>query len=147
MRFTFLLLAIVTMQLVSCRNIKMESLNSPLVSVIKLHAAEALLDFTEAKKYEDINKIYKDLSDSNANPEDMWREYITSVYNACKSSKIFTNQFKYFEYDISEKTDGNSAEVILKSKNLTDYIQAIIYKLELREAVWVVVSIEYKKKE
>ena len=147
MKYTLLLMAIVTMQLVSCRKRKMETLNSPLVTVIKLHAAEALLDFTEAKRYEDINKIYKDPSDSNANPEDIWREYITSLYNTSKSSKIFTNQFKYFEYDILEKTDGDSAEVILKSKNPNDNLQAIVYKLEKRQSEWFVFGIEYRKKE
>ena len=86
MKYALLLLAIVTMQLVNCRNRKMETSNSPLVTVIKLNAAEALLDFTEAKKYEDINKIYKDPSNSEANPEEIWREYITSLYNMGKSS-------------------------------------------------------------
>ncbi len=64
-----------------------------------------------------------------------------------KTSKIFTNQFKYFDYDIIEETEGDNAEVIFKSKNLKDYVRAIIYKLELRESGWVVVGIEFRKNE
>ena len=141
-----LFILVVTL-LSSCHNRKMETMNSPLVTVIKMHSAEALLDFTEAKRYEDINKIYKNLLDSNANPEDSWREYFTSLYKTSKSSKIFTNQFKYFDYDIIEKVDGDSAEVILRSKNPNDYLQAIIYKLEKQQSEWIVFGIVFKKKE
>jgi protein involved in sex pheromone biosynthesis len=49
MKNIVLLVAGITILLVSCLNKKMETMNSPLVTVIKLNAAEALLDFTEAK--------------------------------------------------------------------------------------------------
>ena len=148
MKHALLLLTILTILLISCQNRKTETKNSPLVSVIKMHAAEALLDFTEAKKYQDINtiSIYRDPTNAKANPEDVWKEYITSVHSSTKS-KIFTNQWKYFEFDIIEKITDNSAEVILKLKNPNDNPQAIIYKLELRQSVWIVVGIEYKKKD
>src|ERR1700759_4244877 len=102
MKNTGLLLVVIMVLLVCCRIRKMETLNSPLVTVIKVHAAEALLDFDEAKKYEDVNKIYKDLADSNASPEDCWRNYMTPLNEARKCSKISTNQRQYFEFAISE---------------------------------------------
>ena len=127
-------------------NKKIETSNSPLVTIIKLNAAEALLDLDEAKKYQDINRIYKNSTDEKKSPEEYWKGYISSLNNLQKS-KIFTNQWKYFDYDISEITEGSHAEVILKSKNPDDNLQAIEYELELRKSAWIVTKIGYKKRE
>jgi hypothetical protein len=129
-----------------CQNKKVETLNSPLATVIKLNAAETLMDFAEAKKYQDINKIYGKYSESNkATPEDVWKEKVTFSYNLAKDKK-FTNQWEYYDYDIIERIDNIYAEVIFKSKNSGESLQGITYKLELRQSNWIVNDIEYKKK-
>ena len=145
MKSIILLFASTIFVLLSCQNKKMQTLNSPLVSVIKLNTSEVAMNFEEAKKYQDINKIYsKYLDSNNTNPEDVWKGKITFSYNLAKDKK-FTNQWEYFDYDITETIDGNNAEVILKSKKNDSNLQSITYKLTLEKATWIVNEIEYKK--
>jgi len=146
MKYGSLLSACVIMLLVGCQNKKMETFNSPLATVIKLNAAETLMDFEEAKKYQDINKIYSKYAENNkVTPEDIWKEKITFFYNLAKDKK-FTNQWEYFDYDISERIGNTDAEVIFKSKDPGASLLVITYKLELRQSNWTVTDIVYEKK-
>jgi len=131
----------------SCKNEqKLKDIESPLTAVIKMHSAEQLLEFEEAKKYVDVNKIYKDPTNDSMTAEDVWKSMLVSENNLSNSRK-FTNQFKYFNYDITELITGANAEVIFKSKSENASIQSIIYQLVLGKDNWIVNSIEYKKRE
>jgi len=140
------LMVSLTALLGSCDSNKAEKFNSPLATVVKMNAAESLMDFEEAEKYQDVDKIYSKFTKGDTvKPHDVWKEVVTSG-NSMAAGKKFTNQLKYFNYDIAEKVNSLGAEVNLKAKSPGAEIQAIIYKLELRNAGWTVVDIEYKNK-
>jgi hypothetical protein len=129
--------------LISC-NSKMSISNSPLVSVIKLHSSEALGDFDEAKKYQDINKLYSQyVKELSVTPERYWIDFVTAN-NKLGRDKKFTSQVKYFNYNIEEVINGNESKVFFNNKNKSDRVQAIIYDLKLLDSTWVLQKIEYK---
>ena len=61
----------------------MQIKNAPLSTVIKLQAAEFLMDYAEAKNYIDINRVYggKNTTDS-LSPEEAWIEMISFMSNS-----------------------------------------------------------------
>lgn len=131
----------------NCNNARKNNINSPLATVIKLNAAEALMDFDEAKKYQDVNAVYgKYVKGDTAKPEDLWKQFVAS-FNSISNDRKFTNQTKYYNYDITETINNNNAEVVLKAKNEGANLQEIIYKLELRQSGWIIKDIEYKNKQ
>lgn len=119
----------------------MEKINSPLATVIKLQAAEFLMDYAEAKKYIDINSVYggKNLIDS-LSPEQAWMEMVSFMSNS--TDKKFTRQFKYYDYDVIESVNSSKAEIFFKPKNIVN--KGITYKLELRKGGWIIYEIDYK---
>ncbi len=126
---------------VNCKDKKnMQTTNSPLATVIKLQAAEFLMDYTEAKNYIDVKSVYggKNIPDSSV--EQAWIEMTSFMSNS--TDKKFTRQFKYYDYDVIEATNENKAEVIFKPKNTIN--KGITYKLELRDNKWIVYEIDYR---
>src|SRR5690348_2723692 len=114
MKRNFLLILYLILFGISCSNNKrMQTKNSPLVTVIKLHAAEFLMDFDEAKNYIDIKSAYgdKNLTDS-LSPEQAWREMVLFMYDSI--DKKLTRQFRYYDYDVIETIANNKAEVFFK---------------------------------
>ena len=131
------------MLLMSCGK-NASSVNSPLVSIIKLQSSEVLEEFDEAKKYQDINKLYgKYAEELSVSPEKYWMDYVTSK-NKLGRDKKFTNQVKYFDYNIEEFINGDESRVIFNSRDKSDRMQAIIYDLKLVNSNWVLQKIEYK---
>ena len=128
--------------LVSC-NTK-PAMESPLVTVIKLNSAESLLDFEEARKYLDVEKVYSKNKEANVSAEQAWKEYIRFGYNLGQDNK-FTNAFKYHNYNIKESQSGNKGKVVFEALNSKSKIREIIYHLESIEGRWKVVDIEYVK--
>lgn len=129
--------------LISC-NSKMSISNSPLASVIKIQSSEALGDFDEAKKYQDINKLYSQYAkEVSVAPERYWIDFVTAN-NKLGRDKKFTSQVKYFNYNIEEVINGNESKVFFYNKNKSDRVQAIIYDLKLLDSTWVLQKIEYK---
>lgn len=127
---------------IGCANKKsMKNINSPLATVVKLQAAEFLMDYAEAKNYIDVNSVYggKNLIDSLP-PEQAWMQMVSFMSNS--TDKKFTRQFKYYDYDVIESINSNKAEVFFKPKNSVN--KGIAYKLELRKDVWIVYEIDYK---
>lgn len=127
-----------------CNNKKnLQTKNSPLASVVKLNAAEFLLDYEEAKNYIDINSVYgaKNQTD-NLSPEQRWKKLVSFMSGS--TDKKFTRQFQYYNYDIIENVHLSKAEVMFKPKSNAN--MSIIYKLELRNNVWIVYEIDYNNK-
>ena len=119
----------------------MQTKNSPLATVIKLHSAEFLMNYAEAKNYININSVYgaKNLTD-NLSPEQAWIEMVSFMSNS--TDKKFTRQFKYYDYDVIETINSNRAEVFFKPKNNAN--KGITYKLELRKDNWIVYEIDFR---
>jgi len=138
-RFVIFILLVLLM---SCNN-KVSKVNSPLVSIIKLQSSEALGDFNEAKKYQDISKLYGEYAKAlSVSPEKYWIDYITAI-NKLGRDKKFTNQVKYFNYNIEEVINENNSEVIFSNKNKSDRVREIIYDLKLVDSTWILQKIEY----
>src|SRR5687767_9155936 len=100
--------------IIGCANKEsMKNINSPLVTVIKLQAAEFLMDYAEAKNYIDINSVYGggNLIDS-LSPEQAWMEMMSFMLNS--TDKKVTRQFKYYDYDVIETVNASKAEVFFK---------------------------------
>mgnify|MGYP003390023113 CR=1 FL=1 len=113
----------------------------PLATVIKLESAEAVADFSYARSYIDVEKVY---ANDEMAPEEAWKKMVMFHYNLSKD-KRFSNTFPYYKYDITEKIKDKKSEVIFKSKDITGPIKAIIYKLDLVNDKWIVVKIDYIK--
>ncbi|WP_316793739.1 hypothetical protein [Pedobacter frigoris] len=129
--------------LVSCNN-KVSKINSPLVSIIQLQSSENAGEFNEAKKYQDINKLYgKYAEELSVTPEKYWKDIVTAS-NKLAGDKKFSNQFSYFDYNIEEIVDGNRAKVVFNNKSKLDRVQSIIYDLKLVDSTWVLQEIGYK---
>lgn len=126
---------------VSCKSQNNVMKDTPIVTVIKLQSSEALLNFNEAKRYIDIEKVYGKNPESK-NPQKEWQEMVTFFYNLGNNNK-FTSQFKYFNYDITEIIESSKSKVKFKSINKDSQIKEIIYTLDKLNNNWIVVDIEY----
>ena len=114
-----------------------------MTTVIKLQSAEALMNFDEAEKYINVEKVYSKYSESN-NPKEEWKKMLTFLYNIGGTNK-FTNQFKYFNYDIEEVVNRSVATVNFRSKNTNATIKQITYTLsEVDDGKWKITAIHYK---
>jgi hypothetical protein len=114
---------------------------TPIITVIKLQSSEALLNFDEAKKYIDIEEVFGKNPESK-NPQEEWKEMVTFFYNLGNNKK-FTNQFKYFNYNITETINSSKSKVKFKSINQESRIKEIIYSLDKLDNRWIVVDIQY----
>lgn len=116
---------------------------SPLATVIKLQSAEALMNLDEAEKYIDVEKVYARYSESN-NPKEEWKKMLSFLYNIGGTNK-FTNQFKYFNYDIEQVINESNATVSFISIDKDACIKQITYTLsEIDDGRWKIIAIEYK---
>ena len=138
-----ILFSLVSVVLLSC-NSKMPQMESPLATVIKLISAESFADFDEAKKYIDYEKVYSGHTDT-LSAEQAWRSQVLFFYNLGKDKK-FTNNFKYYNYNIKEEQNEENAEVVFESIHPEDSISKILYILTRHDKKWIVVSIKYIKK-
>ena len=107
--------------------------------MVKLISAEQDLFYDEAKQYIDVAQVYTKLGSEN--PEEDWKQWIKFQYNIGKDKK-FSNNFRYFEYNIEENVMGNNASVCFKNTKIN---KTITYRLEKRQKKWIVVSIDYVK--
>lgn len=126
----------------SCAENKSAILETPFVTVVKLISAEQGLAFDEAIQYIDVIQVYSKLGSEN--PEADWKELLKFQYNLSKDKK-FTNDFKYYDYDIEETVTDNNAVVCFKAKDVNSSIKKITYGLEQRQNKWVVIAIDYLK--
>jgi hypothetical protein len=126
----------------SCNN-KTSKINSPLVSIIKLQSSEALEDFEEARKYQDITNLYGEYAkEMSVSPEKYWMDHVKSN-NMLARDKKFTSQIKYYNYNIEEVINGKLAEVIFSNKIKSDRVRSIIYELKLTDSKWILHKISY----
>ena len=126
----------------SCAKNKTTILETPFVTVVKLVSAEQCLAFDEAMQYIDVIQVYSKLGSEN--PIEDWEKLIKFEYNLGKDKK-FTNDFKYYNYDIEETVTDNNVVVCFKAKDDNASIKMITYGLEKRQKKWIVVSINYVK--
>ncbi len=125
-----------------CNGQNIDMKETPLISIIKLKSAEAVLNFEEAKKYIDLSKVFKKSPDSK-NIEKEWKETITTLHNLGKDKK-FTNQFKYFNYSITEEIKGKNAKVNFVPNDKNSNLKKIIYSLKVIDSSWKVTGIDYR---
>jgi len=126
---------------VSCNGQGNNMKDTPIVTVIKLQSSEASLNFDEAKQYIDVEKVFGKNPESK-NPQEEWKEMVTFFYNL-GSDKKFTNQFKYFNYNITETIDVSNAKVKFVAINQDSHIKEIIYSLNRLNDRWKVTDIQY----
>ena len=126
---------------ISCKKQNVSMKETPIITVIKLQSSEALLNFDEAKKYIDIEEVFGKNPESK-NPQEEWKEMVTFFYNLGNNKK-FTNQFKYFNYNITETINSSKSKVKFKSINQESRIKEIIYSLDKLDNRWIVVDIQY----
>ncbi|MEO1033722.1 MAG: hypothetical protein AAFX55_20220 [Bacteroidota bacterium] len=138
-----LMILLIAIFFINCNNKQNnEMTNTPLITVIKLKSAEAILDFEEAKKYIDLQKVFEENSESR-NIEKEWKEMLTPFYNIGNDKK-FTNQFKYFNYNINENVEGDKAKVSFEAHNKEAQVKKIIYFLDKLNDMWIVIDIHYE---
>ncbi len=125
----------------SCNGQDVNMKDTPIITVIKLQSSEVLLNFDEAKRYIDVEKVYGKNPESK-DPQEEWKEMVTFFYNI-GTNKKFTNQFKYFDYNIIEMTNGSTAKVNFTAINNEVMIKEIVYSLDKLNDRWKVVSIQY----
>ena len=81
----------------SCDN---KSKETPFMTVIKLQSAERNIDFEEAKKYIDVDKVYGDLGRGSLQPE--------SILKICKIVLLSCILIKFIPETMLRKTWGIS---------------------------------------
>ena len=126
---------------ISCEEQNISMKETPIITVVKLQSSEALLNFDEAKKYIDIEEVFGKNPESK-NPQEEWREMVTFFYNLGNNKK-YTNQFKYFNFNITETINSSKSKVKFKSINQESRIKEIIYSLDKLDDRWIVVDIQY----
>jgi lipoate synthase len=114
--------------------------DSPLVSVIKLISSESLGNIDVAKKYIDIESVYSEHINDSINYVELYEKQVKFKSNIDKSGK-FTNQFKYYKYNINEVINKSNATVTFIDNE--NQIREIIYSLEKRKENWIVIGIQY----
>jgi len=122
----------------------MPKTESPLAVVIKLISAESFANFDKAKEYIDLESVYSNHPDT-LSAEQAWKNQVTFFYNLAKDNK-FTNNFKYYNYNIIERQEGQTAVVIFESMDRGDRIREISYTLIRSNKAWIIVKIDYIKK-
>ncbi|RNL88555.1 hypothetical protein ED312_08590 [Sinomicrobium pectinilyticum] len=127
---------------VSCNGQDNNMKDTPLVTVIKLQSSEALLNFDEAKQYMDIEKVFGENPESKKSPQEEWKEMVTFFYNL-GGNKKFTNQFKYFDYNIAEIIKVSNAQVKFVAIDKDSHIKEIIYSLDKIKDRWKVTDMQY----
>lgn len=132
------------MSVFSC-NKTQEHKESPFIIVVKLLSAEQKLDYNEAQKYIDVDKVYSKYLGSK-DPEKEWKELLQFNYNLGKDPK-FSNSIDFYKYDITENITKEDATVVLTEKDIEAPIKKIIYKLDFLQNQWIVTSIDYIKNE
>jgi len=140
-RIRIYICVLVSFLFLSCSNNIKETNIKPLVTVINLQSAESIGDFVNARNYIDVDEVYSKYTKS---PEQEWRQMVV-FFNTISKDNKFTNCFKYYKYDITEKITKNKASIIFESKNQQSQIKKITYSLEIRNQKWVVVGINFEK--
>lgn len=118
--------------------------DSPLVVVIKLQSAESLEDFSTASKYIDTKVAYSAFANDTLSAEDAWRD-IVRFNHALAQDKRFTNDFKYYQFDISEEIRMPKAQVSFRSNDVKAKLMKLTYDLEFRDSVWIVVNVAFQR--
>ncbi len=140
----FILLLIV----VSCNKKESKEIDkSPFGVVVKFITAESLMDTIQAKKYIDIERVYKKyIDEENTTAQNVWESKLLFSYNLSLDNK-FTNYFPFHEYDFKEIRNNNKSSILFTDKNVKASIESIEYLLELDENEnWIIVDILPKKK-
>jgi hypothetical protein len=134
--------------LISC-NKKEEKMSiqkeSPLATVVKLISAESMGYIEVAKEYIDVKMVYSKHVNDSIDYDKLFADQVKFMSSTTDSRKM-TNHFKYFNYEISETQEGETAEVKFESKDKKASLERIVYSLENRNNQWVVVGIDYEKK-
>ncbi|WP_411032227.1 hypothetical protein [Spongiimicrobium sp. 3-5] len=138
----YLLIIFITILTLGCKRQTNMTKESPLISVIKLQAAESIMNLDEAEKYIDVEKVFEKYPDSN-NPREEWKEMLTFLYNIGNTKK-FTNQFKYYNYTVVEEIGESTATVNFIALNTDANIKEIVYTLVIVNDMWKVVGIDYR---
>jgi len=136
-----LIIILLVLLSISCEEQNISMKETPIITVVKLQSSEALLNFDEAKKYIDIEEVFGKNPESK-NPQEEWREMVTFFYNLGNNKK-YTNQFKYFNFNITETINSSKSKVKFKSINQESRIKEIIYSLDKLDDRWIVVDIQY----
>ncbi len=141
-----LLIVVIIFAFFSCQKEKKCNVGlSPFGVVVKFISSESTLDTIEAKKYIDIEKVYKKYVDNkNLTSYQVWKNKLEFTNNLSKDKK-FTNQFKFHNYEFSEVIKNKKASVTFSSKNINSNIKLINYFLELQDDKWIIVDITYTK--
>ena len=121
-----------------------DTVDSPLVTVIKLELTENAGDFDAARAFLDVDEAYGPyVSSEYPRPDDVWKSMV-NFHNSLARDKKFTNAFGYHNYDVVEYPKGDRHVVDFRAKDRSDRIRVIRYVLE-RDAAWKVVGIEWVK--
>ena len=124
----------------SC-NKRINNTNTPLETVIKLQSAEECKNYAEASKYIDVVSVYSEYSKKvGLTPVQYWKEVVNISFNI-GLVKIFSNSFKYYEYDILESIDDATATVEFSPIDRRG--RKTRYSLHLVKNKWIVVKIQY----
>ncbi|WP_103863400.1 hypothetical protein [Aquimarina sp. I32.4] len=137
----YIIIIIISITSLGCKGQNKTLKETPLMSVIKLQAAEAVLNFEEAKKYIDLDKVFEKFPESH-DVEKQWKEMITVLHNLGNNKK-FTNQFKYFNYTITENVNNSKAKVSFVAIDKGSKIKEISYSLYEIDNKWKVFDIQY----
>ena len=116
-----------------------KKVDSPFLSIVKLNEAEQCKNYKIAQKYIDVKSVYSSVGSEQ--PEVDWKAKIDFFYNLSKD-KRFSNHFGYDNFDIYQIKRRNSAKVIFESKNKNESLIKLVYVLEKRNGIWVVVLID-----
>lgn len=137
----FILISLIFL-LVSCKEEHNDMEDTPIVTVVKLKSAESLMNFEEAKKYIDLQKVFEENPESQ-DIEKEWKEMLTFFYNIGNDKK-FTNHFKYFDYSIKEDVEGDKAKVSFLPYNKEAQVKKTIYFLDKLNDRWIVTGISHE---
>lgn len=126
------------------RDDRADTVDSPLVTVIKLELTENAGDFDAARAFIDVDEAYGPyVSSEYPRPDDVWKMMV-NFHNSLARDKKFTNAFGYHNYDVVEYPKEDRHVVDFRAKDRSDRIRVIRYVLE-RDAAWKVVGIEWIK--
>ncbi len=137
----YIIIIIASILSLGCKGQDKMVMETPLISVIKLQAAEASLNFEEAENYIDIDSVFKNHPESKDLKKE-WKEMVITFYNLGNTKK-FTNQFKYYNYKITENVDDSKARVSFTAIDKDSRIKEINYSLYRINEKWKVIDIQY----
>lgn len=125
---------IIVLIFAACSRIHVSKLATPLITVIKLHSIEEdnELYYKGLDELIDFESVYGTFKNDTLSAKQCWEQIVTFQYKLARDKK-FTNNNRYYNYDIEQQIDGTQSFVTFTKNGKGEK-----FTLQYRGKKWVI---------